>query len=165
VTSPIDPTDPTNGSANGQGNQGLLNRAYRAVFRAHQNISLSGLALFRSDAAEAHQRRLEAQEAAAEALGTLRDLGAERHQSAAGSVQAVRPIDLMQLDTPDTRKLLGLLEEAQTVAERIDAARGRALPEGIPLQAGESRGTDLAESISYLALRVRGEVCGPQGRD
>jgi hypothetical protein len=145
--------------------QGALNRAYRAVFRAHQGISLSGLALFRNDTAEAHQRRLEAQEAATEALGTLRELGAERHQSPAGSVQAVKPIDLLQLDTPDTRYLLSLLEEAQAVAERIDAARGRALPSDTPLQPGESLGTDLAEAVSYLALRVRGEVRGPKGRD
>jgi hypothetical protein len=84
----------------------------------------------------------------------------KRHQSLAGVLQAAKPIDPLQMDTPDTRELLALLEEAQAVAERIDAARGRALPEDIRLQPGESRGTDLAESISYLALRVRGEVCG-----
>ena len=74
-------------------------------------------------------------------------------------------ISFETLDTPDTRELLALLEQAQAVAERIDAARGRALPGDIPLQDGESRGTDLAESVSYLALRVRGEVRGPAGRD
>jgi len=70
-------------------------------------------------------------------------------------------IPLFQLATPKTRELLDLLERAQAVAEEVDADRGRALPLGIELQPGESRGTDLSESISYLALRVRNEVHGP----
>lgn len=136
--------------------------------RAHQGISLSGLALFQNNMQEAQQRRVEAQEAAAEALGTLRDLGAEKRDDATAesmTAKTVKPIDLDQLDTSDTRRLLALLEEAQAVAERIDLARGRALPADRPLQPGESHGTDLAESVSYLALRVRLEVCGPGGRD
>lgn len=72
-------------------------------------------------------------------------------------------IDLMQFDTPDTRELLALLERAQAVAERIDAARGRAVDASVPLGPGESRGTDLAETISMVALRVRGEVHGASG--
>jgi hypothetical protein len=72
---------------------------------------------------------------------------------------------LALLDTPDARELLALLEKAQEVAERVDASRGRALPETIPLLPGESRGTDLAESISELALRVRTEVHGAKGRE
>lgn len=80
-------------------------------------------------------------------------------------IRGYASVSIDQLDTPDTRELLALLEQAQAVAERIDAARGRALPEDLPLQPGESHGTDLAESVSYLALRVRGEVCGPAGRD
>lgn len=64
-------------------------------------------------------------------------------------------------DTPDTRELLALLEKAQAVAERIDAARGRALSPDIPLLPGESHGRDLAETISTIAVRVRGEVKGP----
>ena len=69
-------------------------------------------------------------------------------------------IPLEQLDTPDTRELLALLEHAQAVAERIDRARGRTVGEKLPLYPGESAGTDLAESVSLLALRVRGEVHG-----
>jgi hypothetical protein len=74
-------------------------------------------------------------------------------------------IPLEQLDTPDTRHLLSLLEKAQEVAERIDAARGRSLGENIELLPGESKGTDLAEAISEIALRVRTEVHGPAGHD
>lgn len=51
-------------------------------------------------------------------------------------------------------------------AERVDAQRGRSMgPDYEPLP-GESRGTDLAESISILRLRVQTEVHGPQtGRE
>ena len=73
-------------------------------------------------------------------------------------------IPLELLSTPDTRELLRLLEAAQEVAERVDKSRGCALPDVIPLQLGESRGTDLAEIISEIALRVRIEVRGPNGR-
>lgn len=74
-------------------------------------------------------------------------------------------IPLHLLDTPDTRELLELLEKAQAVAERIDAARGRTVDSDTPLLPGESHGTDLAETISNIALRVRVEVKGPQGRE
>jgi hypothetical protein len=77
----------------------------------------------------------------------------------------VAPISLEMLDTPDTRELLILLSRAQEVAERVDAARGRSLGANIRLVPGESRGTDLAESISEIALRVRTEVHGPKGRE
>jgi hypothetical protein len=76
-----------------------------------------------------------------------------------------RPIPLEQLDTSDTRRLLDLLDQAQAVAERIDADRWRALSADVPLLPGESRGTDLAEAISEIALRVRTEVHGPSGRE
>jgi hypothetical protein len=82
-----------------------------------------------------------------------------------GAAPPAAPIPLEQLDTPDTRHLLYLLEKAQEVAERIDAARGRALGESIELLPGESKGTDLAETISEIALRVRTEVHGPAGRE
>lgn len=67
---------------------------------------------------------------------------------------------LSAMDTPDTRELLALLEQAQAVAERVDAYRGFSLPDDIALREGDSRGTDLAETISHVAQRVRGEVCG-----
>jgi hypothetical protein len=72
---------------------------------------------------------------------------------------------LAPLDTPAARRLLALLEETLEAAEQVDFERGRALTEDIPLLPGESRGTDLAESISEIALRVRVEVNGPKGRE
>lgn len=69
-------------------------------------------------------------------------------------------LPLAQLDTPDTRELLAALEKALEIAERVDRARGRHIGDHLPLQSGESAGTDLAESISILTLRLRGEVRG-----
>lgn len=87
--------------------------------------------------------------------------------------QGIRPeempepeeIPLHLLGSPNNRRLLAILEEAQLAAERVDAERGRVLPDHVPLQPGESRGTDLAEAISYLRLRVSLEVHGPAGRE
>jgi hypothetical protein len=56
-----------------------------------------------------------------------------------------------------------LLEEAQEAAEQIDWERGRVVGEDVELPPGQSRGRDLAESISEVALRVRIEVNGPRG--
>jgi hypothetical protein len=78
---------------------------------------------------------------------------------------AAAPIPLDLLASPAARRLLALLEEAQEAAEQVDFERGRSLPEDIPLQPGESRGTDLAEIISEIALQVRTEVQGPKGRE
>lgn len=72
-------------------------------------------------------------------------------------------LDLSALSTfgsDDSRELLALLDRAQEVAERIDAARGYTVGDSIPLHPGESQGTDLAESVSLLALRVRREAEG-----
>jgi hypothetical protein len=42
---------------------------------------------------------------------------------------------------------------------------GRTVGEDVTLPLRQSRGTDLAESISEIALRVRVEVNGPRGRE
>ena len=75
------------------------------------------------------------------------------------------PIPLRLLDTPASRRLMGMLRAVVEAAEMVDAERGRTLPPGAELQPGESRGTDLAESLSELLLRVRLEVEGPKGRE
>lgn len=76
-----------------------------------------------------------------------------------------QPLPLSQLDTPDTRLLLALLERALIVAERVDSARGRVLPDDTQLPSVMSRGTDLAARINELTLRLRMEVHGPPGRE
>lgn len=73
---------------------------------------------------------------------------------------------LMLLDSPDARELLRLVTEAVAVAECVDRSRGRALSPDFPLpNAGETYGTDLAETLSEIALRLRIEVEGPRGRE
>lgn len=68
-----------------------------------------------------------------------------------------QPIPLHQLDTPDARALLAGIEELLPIAERIDAARGRALERPV---AG-ARGLDLAEALNQLRHRLRLEIHGP----
>ena len=70
------------------------------------------------------------------------------------------PIPLRQLDTPDTRTLLAGVEALLPIAERIDAARGRALDRPV---AG-SAGLDLAEELAQLAARLQLEIHGPGER-
>jgi len=56
---------------------------------------------------------------------------------------------------------LGARRLALPVAERIDRARGRALPPNFPLAEGETAGCDLAETLGYVALRLETEIHGP----
>jgi hypothetical protein len=109
------------------------------------------------------QRARDAAQSAGHALARLGALGAR--PAHVPSREPFPPFPSYLLDTMASRRLLALLEEAQVIAERVDGARGRTISEDIPLQPGESRGTDLAESISELALRVRTEVHGPVGRE
>jgi hypothetical protein len=74
-------------------------------------------------------------------------------------------LPLPTFPTADDRKLLDLLAQAQEIAERIDARNGHVLPAHIPLQPGESRGTDIAESVSNLREQLRAHVEGARGRD
>ena len=48
------------------------------------------------------------------------------------------------------------------MAQRRHATeRGNVLPDDFPLQPGESRGTDLAEGLEHLAIRLETEIYGP----
>jgi hypothetical protein len=70
-----------------------------------------------------------------------------------------------ELDTPEARELLDLLARAQAVAEVVDKQRGNVLPDRIPTGEMESRGTDFADSLSHLRIRLHLEIVPPQGRD
>ena len=61
------------------------------------------------------------------------------------------------LDTPDVRALAAGLRELLPIAERIDAARGRALAEVV----GGSAGLDLAEDLAQMVARLELEAFGP----
>jgi hypothetical protein len=113
------------------------------------------------------------------AMGYLLTAGATLDNVPADVTQGA--ILLHLLDTPDARELLDLLIRVQQVAERIDASRGRTMGEdyqplpGQPQRScaakaglagqGESRGVDLAESVSVLWQRVQTEIHGPSGRE
>ena len=99
----------------------------------------------------------EATEKARLLVGSLENAGAEP-----AGVRAA-PVPLALLDTAFARLLLDMLTRAQDVAEQVDAERGRVLADTVPLLPGESRGVDLAESISHLCERLRLEIHGPDG--
>ena len=90
-------------------------------------------------------------------------------QAGAGPVPAWRqlgpetPLEL--LDTPKSRALLEALKQIVPLAEAVDAERGHVIPDEIPLQEGESRGTGWAETLSTLVLQLALDVEGPKGRD
>lgn len=67
---------------------------------------------------------------------------------------------LAALDTPEARELLAGLQSLLPLAEEVDAQRGRVAPPALP---GEPTGTDYAESVAGLALRLLREVEGPRG--
>lgn len=95
--------------------------------------------------------------------GVLNSVGVLARAADLSRPSAVRGNELAALSTmggADVCELLALLDRAQAVAERIDAARGYTVGDSIVLQPGESRGTDLAERLSLLALRVRREAEG-----
>lgn len=90
-----------------------------------------------------------------EALGDrLRSLGAVSVKS-----KPWPTLDLLQLDTPDTRELLAGLEALVPVAERIDRARGRV----VALRSGKTFPGDLGAQLGQLKSRVALEVRGPGG--
>ena len=109
------------------------------------------------EAVQAAQRAGLAVEEAAHALALLDSLGARP----ADVPLPPPPIPLHLLDTPDARELLGALRHAVTIAERVDRARGRALPPSVGLLPEGTRGLDLAETLSEIARRLEMEIYGP----
>ena len=71
--------------------------------------------------------------------------------------------DLAAVSGDAARDLLEALDRAQRLAEVLDAQRGRTVGPKVPLGPGESRGTDYAEALSELVLRLRGEAFGMVG--
>jgi len=72
---------------------------------------------------------------------------------------------LASLDSPEARELHRRLAELLPLAERVDDSRGRTMGPEYEPQPGESRGTDVAETLSLLVLRLRNETIGPAGRE
>ncbi|MBB6054114.1 hypothetical protein [Armatimonas rosea] len=97
----------------------------------------------------------EARENSRAVVRGLQTLGACESDQAAAAL--AHPIPFHALDTPDVRQLLAGLEALLPVAERVDAARGRACAEVI----GGSAGLDLAEDLVQLIARISLEIHGP----
>jgi hypothetical protein len=92
---------------------------------------------------------------------TLPAVSGHSSGGASGPLSALAALAV--LDTADSRELLDLVTRAVAVAERVDAQRGNVVAGDVPLQPGESRGTDFAEALSVLRLRLATEVHGPPG--
>lgn len=116
----------------------------RAWHAAREAGSLEGEALAK-----------EARENARAIVGGLQRLGA--HESDQAAAALAHPIPFLKLDTPSVRELLAGLEALLPVAERVDAERGRSLPEVV----GGSAGLDLAEDLAQLIARLSLELYGP----
>lgn len=73
--------------------------------------------------------------------------------------------ELARLDSPEARELHRRLTDLMPLAEAVDAGRGRTMGEDYEPMPGESRGTDIAETLSLMVLRLKNETQGPRGRD
>jgi hypothetical protein len=71
---------------------------------------------------------------------------------------------LASLSSPLAAEMLDRLRDLLPLAEKLDAERGNAMPEEYTPAPGESRGTDVAESISLLILHLKRDVEGARGR-
>jgi hypothetical protein len=107
------------------------------------------------EAAQGWEHAKAAATEASAALGLLGNMGVRP-----ASVPTDAPIPPHLLDTPDARELLDLLRQAVVVADRLDQARGRALPPSFPLAEGEMAGCDLAEVLGNVAIRLETEIFG-----
>jgi hypothetical protein len=90
---------------------------------------------------------------------------ASPHNGGSSRPSSIGDVPLHLLSSPAAKRLLALLEETLEAAEQVDWERGRCVDEDAKLLPGESRGVDLAESVSELVLRVKTEVNGPRGRE
>lgn len=141
--------------------QGRLNIAAE---KCQDAADLTALALQTVNSPEAHEAVFKAQCATLEALTAVMQAGGDVGDAIGRERKRHNLQSLATLNTPAARELLQALEMALAVAERVDAERGRALPPHIPLTQYESRGTDLAEALSNLCMRLRWEVSPPTGR-
>ncbi len=126
----------------------------------HAGMMQAQRVLLARDLGEAKRHATDATEELRAALRGLKNAG--------GRLPGSSPVpsslsSLALLSTPSSRELLGLLRDAVAVAERVDAERGRVAGKSSP---DDCAGTDLAEALHFLVLRVADEVEGAQsGRE
>lgn len=113
-----------------------------------------------ADSARAEEAASKAQEAADRALGVLARLGVEMgadEADAPGASLSLSELAALERVRDEAQSLAAGLRALLPLAERIDAARGRSLPEPV---AG-SAGLDLAEDLVQLLSRVELDLYGP----
>jgi hypothetical protein len=135
-----------------------------AAEKCQDAADLTALALELATTPELHEAVFKSQCAILEALTTIMQAGGNVGDAPNRERKRHNLRSLATLNTSTARELLDALENAVAIAERVDAERGRALPPHVPLGPNESRGTDLAEAISNLCMRLRWEVSPPTGR-
>jgi hypothetical protein len=104
-------------------------------------------------AREAYERAKEARDTADQALKRLLALGASRP----GGQVARDTLPLELLDTPAARRYLAALEAAAEAGAELDRERGWLDENGEPVGHGET--------LAGLALEMRREVYGPEGKE
>jgi hypothetical protein len=109
--------------------------------------------------AHAKKEADKAKEAAGNALALLSREGARP-----AHLPAPKDIPLELLDTPENRELLAALDAVVALAEKVDAQRGRSLPESARLHPDDTLGVDLAEDLNQIRARVYMEVHGATGK-
>ena len=123
-----------------------------AALRAAQHAELLAR---RAGALTVEEQADQAAENARAIVASLQALGARESSQAAAAL--AHPIPFHALDTPEVRDMLTSLQAILPVAEKIDAARGRALEAPV----GGSAGCDLAEDVAQMIARLELEIYGP----
>jgi len=148
---------PTRSEAKKQQN---LDAAAEAVHEAMRHAGSAPLRNLEGEAGEAAKATVYR---IGDALNAIIKAGGANPLRKIKPISAPDPLALSSLaamDTEEARELLDLLERAQTLADVVDRQRGRALSPDAELLPGESYGTDIAESISEVALRLRRQIHG-----
>lgn len=142
----------------------ILSRAAIHVSEAADEAQLAAALLHQGDTLEARQKISEAARESRKAYEALNQLGVrlgEPHEKPERN-----PLEELQsLSSPSRQALLEGLRQLLPLAEVVDAEDGNVLPDHLPLQPGETRGTNWAESLSNIAELLRQQVEGPRGRD
>jgi hypothetical protein len=140
--------------------QQRIDQAAFDASKAAENVALGFLRI------RANQPN-EASDLLATAARELNRVAAVLSAADAGSGDNAAPLPAIPthlLDTLDTRWLINVLGGALSIAERIDAARGRTASDAVPLLPGESRGADIAGAISAIMVRLRSKAHGNAGQ-
>lgn len=129
-----------------------LDKVARSVRIAQTAAAFAG-ALIPGDLEEAKRQAKTAREACTDAVTRLGAMGAKIPGVEDAPTPAAWVVPLNLLDTPATRRLLAVLEEAAAAGAEVDRERGWLDADGDP--------TGYGETYEGRALALRSEVFGP----